>query len=174
MGKENRKEIIRTLSKEEAITLLESCNGTVTIVVESNSVETTTLCNKGGFDPVQLLPACLLTNGTRRGHGRLMHRAAFCRAFEVGYLKVVDGRIVSNFKTKSLLAYFTGRVFSNDHSKSVFGHACWVDGGGVFPGKMVEQVFGVANLRELRKKHIKNRTIAEGYKEVDRLFVARP
>jgi len=169
MNSEKERRIVRTFSKQEAIELLNQHNGEITIIFKSNQTETTTLYNDG-IDPLSLLPECLLTdNGKNRG--RLLQRDAFCRAFDMGLLGEKNGRIVSHFKTKAMLAYFCGRVFCNDYSKRIFRNVVWKRGDGVFPETDLNKIFGTKRLRELRNKHIRKQTIVRGFEVVDNLFV---
>jgi len=134
-----------------------SCN----IVIKSVKTEiiTTTV---SGVDPVALLPL-----GLQR---KLIHRAAFRRAFDEGYLCVENGRIVSQFGSPWALAYFTGRCFSNDKSRKILKHRVWVKGDRAYPATELNALFGMRNLREIRKSHLKNE-IPEWFECVDNLFV---
>jgi len=118
-------------------------------------------CTSQTNDPVMLLPRNL-----RR---RLKHRAAFCRAFEMGLLCVENGAVEYHFGTKCELAYFCGRVFSNDRSRMVIRHRVWVKGDCVFPATELNEFFGVTNLRQVRQNGIK-RKIFDAFEEVDSLF----
>jgi len=97
-------------------------------------------------------------------------REGFWRAFEWGFLVIEDGKVVSRFSTPATLAYFLGRCFSNDRSLKMHNHRVWKKGDRPFPAKALNAFFGVRNLWELRRDHIKNE-IFEWTEEVDNLFI---
>jgi len=113
-------------------------------------------------DPVGLLP-----RGLRR---KLLHRAAFRRAFETGLLTVEAGVVEHHFRSKGVLAYFCGRCFSDDKSEKVFKQKVWRKGDRAFPAEELNALFGETNLKECRKNGMKNK-IPNGTEEVDNLFV---
>lgn len=152
-------------STEEVISLLQNIDGeNVRLNITINQTEETTLY-KDVDDPVMLLP--------RELKRKLIHRAAFRRAFERGYLTFENGKIISHFKTNSLLTYFSGRVFCNDKSDCKLGYVRWIKGNEPFPEKELCLLFGIPNLREIRKNHVTEKNyqkIIKGYEVVDNLF----
>jgi len=169
MLENNETTVSGKLSTEEAISLLQKSSGdNVTIIIKSVRRSSATLCN-GECDPISLLPPSLLVD-RGDGKGRLLHRAAFKRAFDRGLLVVENDRIVSKFNSVCALAYFCGRVFCGDYSRKTRGYSCWKKGFLKFPEKSMIIVFGIENLREIRKEYIKNKKIFVGYQVVDSLF----
>lgn len=152
-------------STEEVISLLQNLDGkNFSLNITINQTEETTLC-KDADDPVMLLP--------RELKHKLIHRTAFRRAFERGYLTFENGKIISHFKTNSLLTYFLGRVFCNDKSDYKLGYVRWIKGNKPFPEKELYLLFGICNLREIRKSHVTEKIyqkIIKGYETVDNLF----
>lgn len=112
-------------------------------------------------------PVALLSPKLRK---KLRHKAAFRRAFEEGLLCVENGVVEYHFESKCELAYFCGRVFSNDKSQKILRHKVWVKGDYVFPATELNEFFGVTNLRQLRHNSIKNKFF-DTFDEVDNLFV---
>ena len=95
------------------------------------------------------------------------------RAMEMGYV-VCDGNGGATWMlgSKTLLAYFLGRVWAADYpnvNKSG-GTPLWTKGDNVFPGKALERFFGEKNLKELRQGKLYN-NVPEGHRIVDRLFI---
>lgn len=149
-------------STEEAISLLQNLDGkNVSFNITVNQTKETTLCSNVD-DPVMLLPKDLKR--------KLIHRAAFRRAFSEGYLCIEDGEIVGRFRTPAALAYLLGRCFSNDKSMKQLNYRVWVRGDREFPAAALNRLFGMTDLREIRKNHIKNK-IPAWFKEIDNLFV---
>lgn len=149
-------------STEEVISLLRNLDGkNFSLNITINQTEETTLC-KDADDPVMLLPEELKR--------KLIHRAAFRRAFIEGCLCIEDGKIVSRFRTPAALAYFLGRCFSNDKSVKQCKFRVWTRGDREFPAAALNRLFGMTDLREIRKNHIKNK-IPAWFKEIDNLFV---
>lgn len=152
-------------STEEVISLLQNLDGTnVRLNITINQTEEATFY-KDVDDPVMLLP--------RELKRKLIHRAAFRRAFERGYLTFENGKIISHFITNGLLAYFLGRVFCNDKSDCKLGYVRWIKGNKQFPEKELYLLFGIPNLREIRKNHVTEKNyqkIIKGYEVVDNLF----
>jgi len=118
----------------------------------------------GGVDPVMLLP--------QRLRSKLIHRAAFRRAFDRGFLCVENGVVVSQFGSPWALAYFTGRCFSNDKSRKVLNHRVWKKGDRAYPATELNLFFGMPDLRSIRKFHINNEILG-WFEEIDNLFVIR-
>lgn len=152
-------------STEEVISLLRNLDGkNFSLNITISQTEEATLC-KDADDPVVLLP--------RELKRKLIHRAAFRRAFERGYLTLENGKIISHFKTNSLLTYFLSRVFCNDKSDYKLGYVRWIKGNKPFPEKELYLLFGIRNLREIRKSHVTEKNykkIIKDYEMVDNLF----
>ncbi len=152
-------------STEEVISLLQNIDGkNFSLNITISQTEETTL-HGNVDDPVMLLP--------RELKRKLIHRAAFRRAFERGYLTFENGKIISHFITNGLFAYFLGRVFCNDKSDSKLGYVRWIKGNEPFPEKELCLLFGIPNLREIRKNHVTEKNyqkIIKGYEVVDNLF----
>lgn len=95
------------------------------------------------------------------------------KAMEMGYV-VCDGNGSATWMlgSKTLLAYFLGRVWAADfpNVKKGGGTPLWVKGDNVFPGKALERFFGEKNLKELRQGKLYN-NVPEGHRIVDRLFI---
>jgi len=106
----------------------------------------------------------------RKLQQRLNDCAAYCKAFEVGLLCVENGVVEYHLESKSELAFFCGRVFSNDKSRKVANHKMWEKGNSKFPGTELNEFFRVTNLRQLRQNCLNNK-IYSGFKKVDNLFV---
>jgi len=117
-----------------------------------------------GIDPVMLLPQGL--------RSKLIHRAAFRRAFDKGFLCVENGTVVSQFGSPWALAYFTGRCFSNDKSRKMLKSRVWEKGNRPYPATELDAFFRTRNLRVIRKYHLNNE-ILEWFEEIDNLFVIR-
>ena len=95
------------------------------------------------------------------------------KAMEMGYV-VCDGNGGATWMlgSKTLLAYFLGRVWAADFPtvKKSGGTPLWTKGDNVFPGKALERFFGEKNLKELRQGKLYN-NVPEGHRIVDRLFI---
>ncbi len=163
MKKENLLDTLLGNVTEEQIELfLEKHSGELaTIIIEHIQTKSTALLNCNA-DPLSYLPEELKR--------KLIHRAAFRRAFIEGCLCIEDGKIVSRFRTPAALAYFLGRCFSNDISMKQCKFRMWIRGDREFPAAALNRLFGMTDLREIRKNHIKNK-IPAWFKEIDNLFV---
>lgn len=166
MKKENLLDTFLGNVTEEQIELfLEKHSGELaTIIIEHIQTKSTALLNCNA-DPLSYLPEELKR--------KLIHRAAFRRAFERGYLTFENGKIISHFITNALLAYFLSRVFCNDKPDYKLGYVRWIKGNKPFPEKELYLLFGIRNLREIRKSHVTEKNyqkIIKGYETVDNLF----
>lgn len=99
-----------------------------------------------------------------------------CAAVEEGLLSVTaEGRLVWMLESKTLLAYFCGRMWCGDtpiYNRRVGGHV-WKSGGGRFPSKDLVALFGVGNLRTLREQRCTNvAVLPAGWELVEKLFSA--
>lgn len=149
-------------STEEVISLLQNLDGkNFSLNITISQTEETTLC-KDADDPVVLLP--------RELKRKLIHRAAFRRAFTEGFLAIEEGEIVSRFRTPAALTYFLGRCFSNDKTIRQCSLRVWTKGDREFPATALNRLFGTTDLKEIRKNHLKNKIFAWS-KEIDNLFV---
>jgi len=89
-----------------------------------------------------------------------------------GYITItVEGRLQWHLPNKTLLAYFCGRMWCGDSSQySNIAHAhVWKRTRYAFPDKDLSVLFGVRNLRLLRKKRFLRR-LPHGWELVDPLF----
>ncbi|MDY3253463.1 MAG: hypothetical protein SOX61_10670 [Prevotella sp.] len=95
------------------------------------------------------------------------------RAMEMGYV-VCDGNGGATWMlgSKTLLAYFLGRVWASDfpNVKRGGGTPVWAKGKGVFPAKALERIFDETNIKELRQGRLYS-NVPDGYRIVDRLFI---
>lgn len=93
-------------------------------------------------------------------------------ALQEGLLSVDDeGRWHYMLENKTLLAYFCGRMWCGDtpvYSKCTRGYV-WQEGEGCFPRKEVEELFGVSNLRLVRKKRFMAQLPA-GWELIEKIF----
>lgn len=82
-----------------------------------------------------------------------------------------DGRWQWQLESKTLLAYFCGRMWCGDtplYSKHARGYI-WQSGQGRFPRKDLVALFGVSTLRLLRKQRIWA-PLPKGWEQVDKFF----
>ena len=95
------------------------------------------------------------------------------RAMEMGYV-VCDGNGGATWMlgSKTLLAYFLGRVWASDfpNVKRGGGTPVWTKGEGVFPAKALERIFDETNIKELRQGRLYS-NVPDGYRIIDRLFI---
>ena len=95
------------------------------------------------------------------------------KAIEMGYV-VCDGNGGATWMlgSKTLLAYFLGRVWASDFPtvNRGGGSPVWTKGEGVYPAKALERIFDERNLKELRQGRLYN-SVPEGHLIVDRLFI---
>ena len=95
------------------------------------------------------------------------------KAIEMGYV-VCDGNGGSTWMlgSKTLLAYFLGRVWASDfpNVKRGGGTPVWTKGEGVFPAKALERIFDETNIKELRQGRLYS-NVPDGYRIIDRLFI---
>lgn len=97
-----------------------------------------------------------------------------CAAVEEGFLTVTaEGKLVWLLESKTLLAYFCGRMWCGDtpiYNKRVGGYV-WVSGGARFPKKDLVALFGVGNLRTLREQRCTNVALLPvGWELVEKVF----
>lgn len=163
MKKENLLDTLLGNVTEEQIELfLEKHSGELaTIIIEHIQTKSTALLNCNA-DPLSYLPEELKC--------KLIHRAAFRRAFTEGFLAIEEGKIVSRFRTPAALTYFLGRCFSNDKTIRQCSLRVWTKGDREFPATALNRLFGTTDLKEIRKNHLKNKIFAWS-KEIDNLFV---
>ena len=93
-------------------------------------------------------------------------------ALQEGYLSVTDdGHWVWRLESKTLLAYFCGRMWCGDtplYSKRARGYI-WQSGGVRFPKKDLVALFGVRNLRTLREQRYMG-LLPAGWELVEKMF----
>lgn len=94
------------------------------------------------------------------------------QALQEGLLTVADdGRWVWQLPSKTLLAYFCGRMWCGDmplYSQRAQGYI-WQEGQGRFPRKDLVALFGVNTLRLLRKQRFWA-LLPKGWEQVDKIF----
>lgn len=93
------------------------------------------------------------------------------RAVEVGLLEwAPGGKLRSCMGSKTLMAYFIGRLWSYDEvgEDKVMHEKIWVQCS-CFPSKLVKQLFGEEGLRDLRKNR-RNMPLPQGYEKIESLF----
>ena len=93
------------------------------------------------------------------------------KAMEKGLLAITPSRHLHGLmRSKTLLAYFIGRLWSGDEVKndSVTHEPIWVLRSS-FPTKLVEDLFEEKGLRDLRKQR-RNMPLPQGHKLIDSLF----
>lgn len=93
------------------------------------------------------------------------------KAMEKGLLAMTPlGHLHGLMRSKTLLAYFIGRLWSGDEVKNdaVTHEPIWVLRSS-FPTKLVEELFGEKGLRDLRKQR-RNMPLPQGHELIDALF----
>lgn len=104
---------------------------------------------------------------------RIKDKAVWERAIQQGYILMGDdGCLRWELGTKTLLAYFLGRLLCGDKPKwsKRYQHYVWEQGDDEFPNAEAERLFGVKNLKVLRKKAEKC-NVPDGADAVDCLWV---
>ena len=93
-------------------------------------------------------------------------------ALQEGLVTVTDdGRWQWQLESKTLLAYFCGRMWCGDtplYSKHARGWV-WQSGQGRFPRKDLVELFGVRNLRTLREQRFMA-LLPNGWEQVEKIF----
>lgn len=93
------------------------------------------------------------------------------KAMEKGLLAITPSRHLHGLmRSKTLLAYFIGRLWSGDEVKNdaVTHEPIWVLRSS-FPTKLVEDLFEEKGLRDLRKQR-RNMPLPQGHELIDSLF----
>ena len=93
------------------------------------------------------------------------------KAMEKGLLAITpSGHLHGLMRSKTLLAYFIGRLWSGDEVKNdaVTHEPIWVLRSS-FPTKLVEDLFEEKGLRDLRKQR-RNMPFPQGHELIDSLF----
>ena len=93
------------------------------------------------------------------------------KAMEKGLLAITpSGHLHGLVRSKTLLAYFIGRLWSGDEVKNdaVTHEPIWVLRSS-FPTKLVEDLFEEKGLRDLRKQR-RNMPLPQGHELIDSLF----
>ncbi len=102
----------------------------------------------------------------------MLNSRAFEEAVSLGYIRpTTDGRLVWTLGSKTLLAYFLGRLFCGDHGRYSERKRCmmWQLGSGTFPAKALHALFGLNTLFDLRRNRAEF-SLPEHFQMVDRLF----
>ena len=108
-------------------------------------------------DPLECVPLSL--------RSQMVHPKAFANACEQGLITIEHGRMVSHFANKCQLTYFCGRCFAGD---CVVGRLV-LKGNKPFPAAQIERLFGVTDMKNVRKKLRKNK-LPRCYQVIDLLF----
>lgn len=93
------------------------------------------------------------------------------KAMKKGLLAMTpSGHLHGLMRSKTLLAYFIGRLWSGDEVKNdaVTHEPIWVQRSS-FPTKLVEDLFEEKGLRDLRKQR-RNMPLPQGHELIDSLF----
>lgn len=102
------------------------------------------------------------------------NKAAFEKAVEEGYIinkEGEEGKLTWQL-SKTLLAYFCGRLFAADYlrySKSQEKYL-WMKGEGKFPAKPLGDIFGIDDLKQLRQKRFL-KPAPDDYELIEELFL---
>lgn len=100
---------------------------------------------------------------------RVRNMAALERALQYGYIEQMADHWEWTAGSKTLLAYFAGRLLCDDYPKWSSGKGLWMQGRGVFPDKELSELFGTSSLRTLRKNNFFS-PLPQGHEMVDSLF----
>jgi len=103
---------------------------------------------------------------------KMRNAEAFDEAVRREYIRVhEDGHLEWMLGSKTLLAYFLGRLFAGDMAKySRRKHAMtWQWGDGAFPAKMLNALFGTTTLKNLRQNR-ENFEPPRDFQVIDNLF----
>ena len=102
---------------------------------------------------------------------RVRNMAALERALQYGYIVPMADHWEWTAGTKTLLAYFMGRLLCGDYPEMnrVTGRWRWHEGKGNFPDADLKELFGLGSLRSVRKNNIILR-LPQGHEMIDSLF----
>lgn len=101
------------------------------------------------------------------------NKAAFEKAVEEGYIINKEGeeRKLTWQLSKTLLAYFCGRLFAGDYLQYSRRQKkyLWMKGKGKFPAKPLGDIFGIDDLKQLRQKRL-SKAAPDNYTFIDDFF----
>ena len=102
----------------------------------------------------------------------MLHATAFTKAMEQGFILLTDdGHLQWVMGSRTLLAYFCGRLWAGD--KGAFsrrkGTMVWLLGKQRFPGAQLQRLFSIPTLRLLRLNR-RNMSLPVNYHIIDALF----
>ena len=100
---------------------------------------------------------------------RVRNMAALERALQYGYIVQLADHWEWTAGSKTLLAYFAGRLLCGDYPKWSSGKELWMQGRGRLPEKELSELFGTSSLRTLRKNNFFS-PLPEGHEMIDSLF----
>ena len=100
---------------------------------------------------------------------RVRNMAALERALQCGYIERLTDHWEWTAGSKTLLAYFAGRLLCGDYPKWSGGKGLWMKGKGRLPEKELSELFGTSSLRTLRKNNFFS-PLPQGHEMVDSLF----
>ena len=100
---------------------------------------------------------------------RVRNMAALERALQYGYIERLADHWEWTAGSKTLLAYFAGRLLCGDYPKWSSGKELWMQGRGRLPEKELSELFGTNSLRTLRKNNFFS-PLPEGHEMIDSLF----
>ena len=100
---------------------------------------------------------------------RVRNMAALDKALQLGYVVPLADHWEWTAGSKTLLAYFMGRLLCGDFPKWGKVKGLWMQGKGVFPDMELKRLFGVGSLRSLRKKGFFS-PLPQGHEMIDSLF----
>ena len=99
---------------------------------------------------------------------RVRNMAALERALQLGYLLPMMDHWEWTVGSKTLLAYFMGRLLCGDYPKWSYGKESWMQGKGTFPDTELKRLFA-GSLRTLRKNGFFS-PLPQGHEMIDSLF----
>ena len=102
---------------------------------------------------------------------RVRNMAALDKALNYGYIERLADHWEWTAGSKTLLAYFMGRLLCGDYPEMnrVTGRWRWHEGKGNFPDKELKELFGLGSLRSIRKNNFILR-LPQGHEMIDSLF----
>ena len=102
---------------------------------------------------------------------RVRDMGALDRALHCGYIVQMADHWEWTAGSKTLLAYFMGRLLCGDCPKrnKATGEWLWHEGKGRFPDRGLEELFGMGSLRSLRKNGFLS-PLPQGHEMIDSLF----
>lgn len=102
---------------------------------------------------------------------RVRNMAALDKALNYGYIERLADHWEWTAGSKTLLAYFMGRLLCGDYPEMnrVTGRWRWHEGKGIFPDTELKELFGLGSLRSIRKNNFILR-LPQGHEMIDSLF----